>query len=92
MTLYHVKSTPFEAIQWTVDNFSEVADFVAGNVAITADMSCVVVNGQTVCENDWITKFTGQELSDGPVVTRYSVIPNVLFESNYEPVPEGYYA
>lgn len=80
MTLYQQKTQPFEAIQWTCDNYEDIKAFTNSNVAITADEQCIIVNGETVCENDWVLKFT----SNGNPTPKFFVATNTRFQENYE--------
>lgn len=83
--MYQRKNSGVEAIQWTLNNYSAIIDFTGGNVALTADSTCVVINGQTVCENDWIIKTVGQDNSMGPQIARFSFMANDVFQDSYEP-------
>lgn len=84
MTLYQQKTTPFEAIQWTCNNYQDVIEFTSGNVALTADNQCIIVNGETVCENDWLLKLVGAEAGSGNQITKLFTCTDVMFDGNYE--------
>lgn len=82
--MYQRKNSTINAIQWTTDNYQAVIDFTGGNVALTADGTCVIINGQTVCGNDWIIKSVGKETSVGPQVTRLSIMSDAVFQTDFE--------
>lgn len=86
MTKYKQKTPLFDALQWNCDNYEAIKVFTNDQVALTADGSCVIVNGVTVCHTDWILKFTGQDSTNGPVITRYSVMSDSLFQDQFEAV------
>lgn len=80
MTFYQTKTTVFEAIQWTCDNYEDVKTFTDGNVALSANNACVIINGLTVCDTDWILKFTSQ----GSTTKQFGTRTNLMFTENYE--------
>lgn len=82
---YRRKTPIVEAIQWMVNNFSTITEFTNNNVAITADMECLIINGEKVSPGSWIIKITGGEAGN---IVKLGIVADDQFQTEFEVVPE----
>lgn len=84
MPTYVSKTHTVDAMQWNCANYAEISAYLDGNVALTADNTCLIVNSQRVCNGDWVLRFSGVEITGGPTKYKFSTMSDETFRQTYD--------